>query len=218
MVRFYYYGDYKTMAERNRGQEFLDAAGGDLLIPPERAYQESKALFEGKLPPVFPEYSTGARAKLLINGKTIGAALEVTYSINTTMTEVRTIDQFLPWEIVPGQMMIKASLKRIVDPRRTLGGDGLFATMQSYLHQPYASLEIRDRLGNLIFYARGMFTDFNGSIQAGQASVEGVSFVGYYWRENTIQTFNPEPESSLDRLKNQFTQNSLVRRISGLSF
>lgn len=187
---------------------------GDLEIANERRKIES-SIVNGKTP-VLPEFNTGARAKLTINGNTIGAALDVSYSVSANMMELRTIDQFLPWEIIPGQMTIKANLRRIVTPGRSLGGDGLFSTMQAYLHQPYASIEIRDRLGILQFYAKGMFTDIQCNIQAGQITVEGVSFVGYYWRENVKQDFTPEPESYGEKIAKRFTQNSLVKRIGSL--
>ena len=183
---------------------FTDAIFNDIEVAKKRTEEEKKALTKGYKSPVFPEFGTGARAKLLVNGKTIGAALQVSYSVSANITEVRTIDQFLPWELVPGQMSIKASLRRIVNPNRTLGGDALYTTMQAYLHQPYASIEIRDRLGNLQFYAKGMFTDMQCDIQSGQLSVEGVSFVGYYWRENVKQDFTPQPESFGQKIANRF--------------
>lgn len=162
---------------------------------------------------VLPEYFSGARCKLLVNGKTIGAALEVNWSVTSQMTEIRTIDNFAPTELVPGQMSIAASLKRIVDPRRTLGGDGLYSTMTSYLHQPYSSIEVRDRLGNVIFLARGMFTSLRGGVSNGQLGVESVEFVGYYWRENVNQEFSPKKLSFGDRLLGRFTKNSLVKKL-----
>lgn len=164
---------------------------------------------------MLPEYFSGARCKLLIDGKTIGAALEVSWSVSGQMVEVRTIDNFAPTEIVPGQMGIKMSLKRVVDPRRTLGGDGLYSTMTSYLHQPYASVEVRDRMGNVIFLARGMFTDLKGSVSNGQLGVESVDFIGYYWRENVSQEFSPQKQGFLDNLKDRFTKNSIVKKFGG---
>lgn len=187
----------------------LDQALSDVDIALERV----KAV--AKKPGVnLPDYFTGARAKLMINGNTIGAALEVSWTVNSSMQEVRTIDNFLPVEIVPGQMSIKATLKRVVDPRRTLGGDGLYPTIQSYLHQPYAQIEIRDRLGASIFLAKGMFTDLQGSVANGQLGVESLSFVGYYWRENVSQDFNPDP-AGVSALANTFSKNSLPQRTGG---
>jgi hypothetical protein len=199
-------------------KEFKNALLSDIDVANERRKAEANALLDGKRSPNFPNYGSGARAKLLVNGKTIGAALDVSYSVTASVTEVRTIDQYLPWEIVPGQMSIKANLRRIVDPNRSLGSDSLYSTIQSYLHQPYVSIEIRDKLGNLQFYAKGMFTDIQANIQAGQMSVEGASFVGYYWRENVKQDYAPEdPVDSVDSLiKKKFTQNSLVKKVSSI--
>ncbi|NBP02906.1 MAG: hypothetical protein EBU90_22900 [Proteobacteria bacterium] len=198
--------------------QFKNALLGDLDVANERRKAETNALLDGKPSPNFPNYGSGARAKLLVNGKTIGAALDVSYSVTASVTEIRTIDQYLPWEIVPGQMSIKANLRRIVDPNRSLGSDSLYSTIQSYLHQPYVSIEIRDKLGNLQFYAKGMFTDIQANIQAGQMSVEGASFVGYYWRENVKQDYSPEDAAdSVDSLiKKKFTQNSLVKKVSSI--
>lgn len=201
---------------RKQRAAFTGEIISDLDVAQQRRSAESDALFGKRASPTFPEFGTGSRAKLLINGKTIGAALQVSYSVSANITEVRTIDQFLPWELVPGQMSIKASLRRVVTPNRTLGGDALYTTMQAYLHQPYASIEIRDRLGNLQFYAKGMFTDMQCDIQAGQLTVEGVSFVGYYWRENVRQDFTPTPEDIFSQAANRFTQNSLVKRITSI--
>lgn len=204
------------MALKDKFNTFTDVILNDIQIAKKRQEAEKDALFGGYKSPVFPDFGSGSRAKLLINGKTIGAALQASYSVSANITEVRTIDQFLPWELVPGQMTIKASLRRIVNPNRTLGGDALYTTMQAYLHQPYASIEIRDRLGNLQFYAKGMFTDMQCDIQAGQLTVEGVSFVGYYWRENVKQDYSAKPEDFQSKIKNAFTQNSLVKRISSV--
>jgi hypothetical protein len=199
-----------------RLQDFTQPLIGDLDIAYQRTLQERDALTRGYKSPNFPQFVSGARAKLTVNGKTIGAALEVSYTISANMTELRTIDQFLPWEIVPGQVSIKANLRRIVDPNRSLAGDSLFSTLQSYLHQPYAALEIRDKLGNLIFYAKGMFTDVQGNIQNGQLGIEGASFVGYYWRENVKQEYAPVQESLERQMTNGFTQNSMVKRVSSI--
>jgi hypothetical protein len=163
---------------------------------------------------LLPEYFTGARCKLLINDKVIGAALEVSWSVRSELNEVRTIDNFLPTEIVPGQMTITASLKRVVDPRRTLGGDGLYSTITSYLHQPYASIEVRDRMGNVIFLARGMFKDISGSVGNGRLGVESVDFIGYYWRESVNQEFSPSKQDIFSNLVNRVSKNSIVRMFS----
>ena len=68
--------------------------------------------------------------------------------------------------------------------------------------------KIRDRLGASIFLAKGMFTDLQGSVSNGQLGVESLSFVGYYWRENVSQEFNPDPKGSTFDI-GRFTRDSL---------
>lgn len=175
-------------AVRNIGTEAISDA--------ELALLRQQAEFEARKGELFPEYFSGARARLLINGKTIGAALEVNWAVSSQVTEVRTVDATVPWEIVPGQLQIKASLKRIVDPRRNLASDGLFSTLQAHLHQPYSSIEVRDKLGTLVFLARGMFTDIQGTVSNGQLGIESASFTGYYYRENVRQEFDAQSDGS----------------------
>jgi len=181
----------------------------------ELALERAKIKADKKLTHQLPEYFSGARAILTVNGQRIGAAMEVSYSVSVDHTELRTIDSSLPWELIPGQIKIKASLRRIISPDRSLAGDGLFTTITSSLHTPYSSIELRDRTGNIIFYAKGSFTEIQGSVQNGQLGVESVSFVGYYWKENVRQEFNPAGQGLGDRLKGVISQNSLVRRVFG---
>ena len=140
--------------------------------------------------------------------------MEVSWSVAIDYEEVRTIDSYMPWELVPGQAKVKMSMRRIITPDRSLAGDGLFTTITSVLHTPYASVELRDRLGNLVFFAKGSFTDIQGQVANGQMGVASLSFIGYYWRENVKQEFDPQPadNSVMGKIK---TTNSLYGRIKG---
>jgi hypothetical protein len=142
---------------------------------------------------MFPEYATGARSIIYINDQRIAAALDVSYSVNIEGSEIRTIDAQLPWELVPGQISIEASLRRIVHPSVTMTSEHLFTIITAALHTPYASLKIQDKLGNLLFFAKGSFTSLQGQVAVGQTNIESVRFQGYYWRQNDAQLFIPEP-------------------------
>lgn len=142
---------------------------------------------------LFPEYGTGARSVIYINDQKIGAALDVSYSVNIEHTEIRTIDSQLPWELIPGQISIEASLRRIVHPDTTVTQEHLFTIITAALHTPYASIKIQDRLGNTLFYAKGSFVSLQGQVAVGQVNIESVRFQGYYWRQNDAQLFIPEP-------------------------
>jgi hypothetical protein len=142
---------------------------------------------------MFPEYATGARSIIYINDQRVAAALDVSYSVNIETNDIRTIDAQLPWELVPGQISVEANLRRIVHPSVTMTSEHLFTTITAALHTPYASLKIQDKLGNLLFYAKGSFTSLQGQVAVGQTNIESVRFQGYYWRQNDAQLFIPEP-------------------------
>lgn len=139
----------------------------------------------------FPEFSTGARSIIYVNDQRVAAALDVSYNVSIEHTELRTIDSQLPWELMPGQITVEATLKRIVHPNSTVTQDHLFTIIQAALHTPYAGLKIQDKLGNVLFYAKGSFTSLQGQIAIGQANIETVRFQGYYWRQNDAQAFYP---------------------------
>jgi hypothetical protein len=145
----------------------------------------------------FPEFATGARSVIYVNDVRIAAALDVSYSVNIEHTELRTIDSQLPWELIPGQISIEATLRRIVHPDTTVTQDNLFTIIQAALHTPYAGLKIQDKLGNVLFYAKGSFTSLQGNIAVGQANIETVRFQGYYWRQNDAQAFYPVAATSI---------------------
>ena len=157
-----------------------------------RAEIEREAYVYSKEMPKFPEYFTGARAIIWVNQKKIAAAMDVSWNVSIDTKELRTIDSYMPWELIPGQTKVTASLRQIMHPNRTVTSQGLFTIIGAVLHTPYATIEVRDKLGNVMFFAKGMFTDLEGSVGTGALGIESVRFTGYYWRQNDQQSFDPE--------------------------
>lgn len=146
---------------------------------------------------MLPEFATGARSIIYINDQRIAAALDVSYSVNIETHELRTIDSQLPWELIPGQISIEATLRKIVHPSVTATSEHLFTIITAALHTPYASLKIQDKLGNVLFFARGSFVSLQGTTSVGQTNIESVRFQGYYWRQNDSQMFIPDPPDGI---------------------
>lgn len=178
-----------------------DAGAGDLLnLAPtgspmwyvqERTKAEISAFDRGEVLPKFPEYFTGARAIIWVNQKKVAAAMDVSWSVSIDTKELRTIDSYMPWELIPGQTKVTATLRQVMHPDRTVTSQGLFTIIGAVLHTPYASIEVRDKLGNPMFFAKGMFTDLEGNVGTGSLGIESVRFMGYYWRQNDQQNFDP---------------------------
>jgi hypothetical protein len=172
-------------------QETIDP-NDPLSIPRARANMEKAAYAAGEQPPSFPSYFTGARAIIWVNQKKVAAAMDVSWSVSIDTKELRTIDSYMPWELIPGQTKVSATLRQVMHPDRTVTSQGLFTIIGAVLHTPYATIEVRDKLGNPMFFAKGMFTDLEGNVGTGSLGIESVRFMGYYWRQNDIQDFDPE--------------------------
>src|SRR5882672_4794816 len=56
------------------------------------------------------KFASGARCTLKINGRLIGFAFGVSWRINTMATEITTVDDWLPAEIVPQRVMVDGTL------------------------------------------------------------------------------------------------------------
>lgn len=140
---------------------------------------------------LFPKYSSGARSYVRVAGTPIGVAQSFNWRITADTSEIRTIDTNLPWDLVFNQIAITANLSQFVDPSGALEAQGLFHTIQSFIHQPYVEMQVLDAAGSSLFFARGSFTTMNGSIRAGQLSNFSVDFKGVAYQHNVYQTFKP---------------------------
>jgi len=47
------------------------------------------------------KFLSGPRITLKVNGKLVGFAFGISWTINTTVTEINTIDDYLPHELAP---------------------------------------------------------------------------------------------------------------------
>ena len=170
----------KSMQEL--GQSFSDAAERD------------KAL--GKNPAVtLPQYFSGARAYVTISGELLAVCQDFNYTLDFAPEETRTIDTHVPWDVSVGQVSIRASLRQLVDPSESPESQGLWSNMASIIHQPLIELEVFDKLGQKMFYARGMFTRISGSVTIGALSNRNIDFVGTAYAHNVTQSFVPYPNS-----------------------
>lgn len=173
----------------------------NILSDLDLAVERAKIISDPTNTKQLPEYTTGARTKIRINGQLIGAATDITYSVEANYEPLQTIDNFMPVEIMPHQCVVRAELRSFIHPDLSPAGSHMFTVLQAYLHTPTATLEIVDRLGNLIFAARGSFTGMRGNISIRSTGNMTVSFLGYYWRDFTQQDYSPVKLSLTDLLK-----------------
>lgn len=138
-----------------------------------------------------PYWSTGARSFIRLGGRPVGICTDFRWQIAYTATPIQTIDSPHPWDIDIGQITINATLNNIIDPTAGPEATGMFHIMQSAVHQPMVELQVLDALGTSIFFARGMFTQVNGSIARGQVSTISAGFTGVAYQHYVTQQFKP---------------------------
>lgn len=139
-----------------------------------------------------PFYASGARAFLKIGGKPVGVARSIRWKVAYNATPINTIDSPHAWDIDIGQASVSAQLDRIMDPTRGPEAEGLFHTMKSAIHQPMVELQVIDRqLGTSIFFARGMFTEVDGSLAHGSLGSWSARFMGTAYQHYVSQQFKP---------------------------
>lgn len=138
----------------------------------------------------FPEYASGARCYVLVAGRKILEAQGISYEVSASNEALRTIDMMLPWDIVVHSVTIRANLQSIIDPRTSAETQGLRQIMKSIMHQPMIDIQVIDRSGAELFWARGMFVRCSESIRHGALGVRSADFEGIAYAGNVTQSFS----------------------------
>ncbi len=143
-----------------------------------------------------PFYSTGARALVRIGGRPIGIAQEIKWTISYNAEPINTVDTVHAWDIDIGLSRINASLSSFIDPTKGPESDYMFHTMQSAIHQPFVEMQVLDKFGTSIFFAKGAFVSISGSVAKGQTSGWVAAFVGQAYQHYVVQSFKPYSTAS----------------------
>ena len=123
-------------------------------------------------------YASGARCILKINGKITGFAFGVSWKINTTVTEINTIDDYFPHEIAPQRVTVEGTLSALHIPGQSAGTELWQADAINFLFQQYITIEVRDTTDQLLFYTnKAMITS-----RAEDIRVDALSNVQLSWR------------------------------------
>lgn len=138
-----------------------------------------------------PFYQTGARAFIKMGGTPIAVCQDFRWTVSYQPNPIYTIDTVHPWDIDVGPMTVTASLNQIMDPTKGPEVDHLLPVMSSAIHQPIVEIQVLDKLGTSLFYARGMWLSVNGSISRGNLSSFSAQFTGLAYQHYVSQAFKP---------------------------
>lgn len=123
-------------------------------------------------------YASGARTILKINGKVSGFAFGISWRINTTVTEINTIDDYFPFELAPQRVTVEGTLSALHIPGQSAGTELWQPDALNFLFQQYVSIEVRDTNDQLLFYTnKAMITSRTEDIR-----VDQLANVTLQWR------------------------------------
>jgi hypothetical protein len=101
------------------------------------------------------KYLSGARCTLKINGKIIGFAFGISWNIETSVTEINTIDDPLAYELAPQNIAVTGQISGFRIPGSGPGQMLIQGDVLSFVHQRYVEIEVRDtQTDNLIFLTK----------------------------------------------------------------
>lgn len=138
-----------------------------------------------------PFYGSGARSFIKIGGRAIAVCQDFRWTVSYQPNPIYSIDTVIPWDIDVGPMTVNASLTQIVDPTKGPEVDFLLPIMASAVHQPMVELQVLDKLGTTLFFARGMFNSVSGGVARGALSTLSAQFTGIAYQHYVAQQFKP---------------------------
>jgi len=142
------------------------------------------------------KFMSGARCTLKINGKLVGFAFAITWNINTTYTEINTVDDYLSYELAPQRVSVDGSISALHVPGTSAGTQGWQPDVLSFLFAPYVSIEARDSATNQIIFATDKAVIVTRSEEL---KVDSLSQVTLRWRAiGFIDEKSPAPSNNYD--------------------
>lgn len=128
---------------------------------------------------------TGARTVLKINNKIVGFAFSVSWRITTEYAENRTIDDYLPAELIPLKVSVDGTIGTFHIPGQSATANLIQADVLSFLFHKYITIEVRDSATDqLLFYTnKAVITSRTESLQSEQLGTVQLSFKAIGWKD-----------------------------------
>ena len=129
------------------------------------------------------KFMTGARVVLRINNKIAAFAFGITWDIASDSRELETIDDYLPYEIVPGRIYVSGTLSGFRIPGQGPTNESMMGDVLSFMMQRYVTIEARDSQTNeLLFYtARALVIGSSEEHRSEQLSTISLRWKAIGW-------------------------------------
>lgn len=144
------------------------------------------------------KYMSGARCILRINSRPVAFAFGITWRVDTLYTEINTIDNTLPEELVPRAIKVNGSISALHIPGQGVGMQLWQPDVLGFLFHQYITIEVRDSTtGQLLFFApKAAITSRQEDIKVDELAQVALSFIAIGFKDEKT----PEvPNNALTR-------------------
>ena len=170
------------------------------------------------------KFMSGARCTLKINNKLVGFAFGISWNINTTVTEINTIDNYLPYELAPQRITVEGTISALHIPGESAGTDAWQGNVMSFLFAPYIAIEARDSTTNQIIFAtdKAMIVSRSEELRVDQLSNitlrwKAIGYMDEQAPELDTQAANYNKASTAVSKPGGSPTNSVINAVSGLA-
>lgn len=170
------------------------------------------------------KYASGARSILKINGKVVGFAFGISWRINTSVTDINTIDDYFPAELAPQRITVEGTLNALHIPGQSAGTELWQPDALNFLFQQYITIEVRDSsTDQLLFYtSKAMITSRSEDIRVDQLSNVNLSWraIGFQdeRKPELAQKINDEKPKSPNKQPESRLQNAVDKLRKNFNF
>lgn len=149
------------------------------------------------------KYMSGARCILRVNSKIVAFAFAVSWRIDTSFTEIDTIDNILPDELAPARIRVSGSISALHIPGRGAGIQLWQPDVLSFLFHQYLTIEVRDsQTNNLLFFApKAVISTRQEEIKVDDLASVSLSFQAIGFRDEKT----PEQPTGVDTVGDDVT-------------
>jgi len=131
------------------------------------------------------KYMSGARCILRINSKPVAFSFGIQWRIDTLYTEINTIDNTLPEELIPRAIKVTGSINALHIPGQSAGVTLWQPDVLSFLFHQYITIEVRDSSTNqLLFFApKAVINSRQEDIRVDELAQVSLSFMAIGFKD-----------------------------------
>lgn len=138
------------------------------------------------------KYASGARTTLKINNEIVGFAFNIAWRITTNVTEINTIDDYMPYELAPQRIYVDGTMGLLHIPGKSAGTELWQPDVLDFLHQKYITIEVRDVNDQLLFYTnKAMITTRQEDIRVDSLANVQLAWKAIGFRDDRDPTRKP---------------------------